>query len=388
LKPFSIEEMSATVGRIYDCAVDPALWAPTLTAIRDKMDLAYVHINFFDQSNYQDNPNTRPSVFQSEWPFQWIEMLPQIAPTIPGIEKWMALDIDQSRSQLQFMAEAEFHQTSFFNDWVKPQGLRDYCYTSTAKREKMSGAIGAATYQSRDLISAYERQVFSLLAPHVRRSLMISGMLDDGKLQLQLYRSILDRIGAGVIIVGANARLLYANELADAMLSKGTSLTVRHTKVKTARDLHQKSFDEALSRAATENDDDLGYFGNGIPLTGTDGSIAVCYVLPLGKSDRRRELGSGLAAIFVTMHGESIPPALEVLSALSGMTSSESRVALMVADGYSTAEIASALDISINTLRKHLMNVYEKSGVNSQQSLIRFIGGLSLPVTATKRART
>jgi DNA-binding CsgD family transcriptional regulator len=385
LKPFSIDQMSETVGRIYDCAVDPALWAPTLTTIRDHMNLAYVHINFFDQSDYSDNPNTRPSVFQSEWPLQWIEMLPQIAVTIPGIERWIALDIDQSRSQLQAMSEAEFHQTSFFNDWVKPQGLRDYCYTSTAKREKMTGAIGAATYTSRDLISENERHVFSLLAPHVRRSLMISGMLDEGKLQLQLYRRILDRAGAGVMIVGTNARLVYANELADAILSKGTSLTVRHNRVTTTLPLHEKSLAEALARAATENDSDLGYFGNGIPLTGTDGSIAVCYVLPLGKSDRRRELGSGLAAIFVTTHGESIPPALEVLSALSGMTSSESRVALMVADGYSTGEIATALDITMNTLRKHLMNIYDKTGVNSQQSLIKLVSGLSLPVATSKQ---
>ncbi|MGL4489929.1 MAG: hypothetical protein ACRCU5_10855, partial [Rhizobiaceae bacterium] len=152
MKAFSVDDLSETIGHIYDCAIDPALWKPTLLVIRDKLDMAYVHINFFDQNDYGDTPSTRASVFQSDWPREWIDMLPQVVFTIPGIERWIALDIDQSRSQLQFMSEADFHQTAFYNDWVKPQGLRDYCYTTTAKREKLTGSIGAASYASRALI--------------------------------------------------------------------------------------------------------------------------------------------------------------------------------------------------------------------------------------------
>ncbi|MGL4491191.1 MAG: helix-turn-helix transcriptional regulator, partial [Rhizobiaceae bacterium] len=155
--------------------------------------------------------------------------------------------------------------------------------------------------------------------------------------------------------------------------------------VTTASSLHAKSLSDALARAITGYDQDLGHYGNGIPLKGTDGSIAVCYVLPLGKSDRRLELGVGLAAIFVTTHGSSVPPAMEVLSALSGLTSTEARIALMLADGHSTSEIASAQDITLNTLRKHLMNIYVKTGVNSQQSLTKFVANMSLPMIGSSR---
>jgi DNA-binding CsgD family transcriptional regulator/PAS domain-containing protein len=378
---YSTDELSQVIGQIYDCAIDPTLWVPTLTAIRGKMDMAYVHVNFVDGNYHPNGDNSQLSVFMTAWPQEWMDRLPQWYGQIPGLERWAVMDIDDSISQMLCVSEDEFHKSGVYQHWVRPQGLRDYCFTQVAKRNRMTGSVGAATYSSRDLINESERGMFRLLAPHFRRSLLISGMLDEGKLQVQLYRQLLDRIGAGVLMVGQGARLVYANAAADQLLSSGASLTVRQNAVTAASLPHAKGLRSALDRACAQEDGELGHFGNGIPLPGTDGSLAVCYVLPLGKSERRRELGPGLAAIFVTAHGESMPPALEVLSALSGLTSREARVALMIADGAAPNAAAAELGISIHTMRKHLAHIFEKTGVSSQQGLTKFIRGLSLPIT-------
>jgi DNA-binding CsgD family transcriptional regulator len=91
-------------------------------------------------------------------------------------------------------------------------------------------------------------------------------------------------------------------------------------------------------------------------------------------------LGQGLAALFVTTHSASIPPAVEILSALTGMTSREARVALTLAAGRTTNETAEDLGISVNTLRKHLASAFDKASVNSQQALTKFVDELSLPL--------
>ena len=381
MSPYSQEELSQAIGQIYDCAVDPTLWVPTLTAIRDKMDMAYVHVNFIDGNYHKDGTNSHLSVFQSAWSQDWMDRLPQWYGQIPGLERWAAMDVDDSMSQMLCVTEDEFQKSEVYLQWVRPQGLRDYCFTQVAKRNRMTGSVGAATYSSRSLISEGEREMFRLLAPHFRRSLLISGMLDEGKLQMQLYRRLLDRIGAGVLIVGQDAQLVYANEAADRLISLGVCLTVRNNKVLAASPPHASCLQVALDRACSQHDSDIGNLGNGIPLPGLDGSMAVGYVLPLGKSERRRELGPGLAAIFITTHGASMPPALEVLSALCGLTSREARVALMIADGATPNIVAKALGITMNTMRKHLANIFAKAGVNSQQGLTRLVCGLSLPVS-------
>jgi DNA-binding CsgD family transcriptional regulator/PAS domain-containing protein len=377
---YSQEELSAVIGQIYDCAVDPELWPPTLTGIRDRMNLAYVHVNFSDESYQFLDARTQAGAFRSKWDQSWMDQLPPMLASVPTIGLWAALEIDDSTSQMEFIPELEFQRSDFYRQWVQPQGLRDYCFTSVAKRAGMAGSVGAATYASRGLVTEDERGTFRLLAPHFRRALLISGMLDEGKFQLQLYRRLLDRIGAGVLIVGNDSQLVYANETADRLLSQGDNLTVRHNRVCTASPPLEKGFQLALARACSQDDSALGNFGNGIPLPGKEGSSAVCYVLPLGKSERRRELGPGLAAVFITTHGASVPPALEVLSALSGMTSREARIALMIADGSAPNEAARTLGISINTVRTHIAKIFEKTGVSSQLGLAKFVGALSLPV--------
>jgi DNA-binding NarL/FixJ family response regulator len=57
-----------------------------------------------------------------------------------------------------------------------------------------------------------------------------------------------------------------------------------------------------------------------------------------------------------------------------GLTSSEQRVAELVADGLSNKEIAAALVVTPRTVEAHLTRVYAKLGVRSRAELVRRLG--------------
>ena len=69
------------------------------------------------------------------------------------------------------------------------------------------------------------------------------------------------------------------------------------------------------------------------------------------------------------------PPAdpLEIAAAQHGLTARELDVLRLVYEGKNNPEIAEALFISRNTVKKHLQNIYEKTGVNSRMELIYVI---------------
>ena len=378
---YTQEELSAVIGQIYDCAIDPSLWVPTLTAVRDRIDAAYYQVTYMDVARARAVPNAGAAVFQTEWPSKWNEIGPSYVPQIPGVERWHALNIDESMTQMQCIDEEEFQKLPIYNEYIQPKGLRDFCHTTIAKRPTIFASTGAATWADGRLFDEDDRNQFCLLSPHIRRSLLISGMLDEGRLQLALYRQVLDQLANPIFILAQSARLIYANAQADDLLSKGRFFHLMRGSLALAALHLTHCFEEALARACSGRDEDIGLRGNGIPLPGADGTSAVCYILPLGKSDRRRALGPGLAAVFVSTNANGIPPAVEALSALSGLTSREARIALMVANGSPPDEVSTSLGISINTVRSHLAHVFEKTGVNSQQGLTRFIAGLSLPLT-------
>jgi DNA-binding CsgD family transcriptional regulator len=57
-----------------------------------------------------------------------------------------------------------------------------------------------------------------------------------------------------------------------------------------------------------------------------------------------------------------------------GLTQSERRVAELVAQGRTNAEVAAALFLSEGTIRSHLTHVYAKLGVRSRTELARKLG--------------
>lgn len=379
MRPVTSDEFNTMVGMIYDCAIDPGLWLSTLTHLRDRMDFAYFQVNYMDATYANPENNAGAVMLQTEWPRIWNEVGPKWVPHIPGVERWFAQGIDESISQMQCVDEEGFRQLPIYQEYVKPQGLKDFCHTTFAKREKIHGSVGTAKFEDRDLFTNEERNLLRQLSPHFRRSLSIGGMIDEGRVRTRLFSGILDRLDTGIVIVSDEGKPVYANVKGEALLTAGDHAVVRHGRIVATSLRHDSGLQSSIHRACSQTDSDIGNFGNGLPLPGKDGANAVVYVLPLGKSDRRRALGPGLAALFLSTGGVGTPPPMEVLSALCGLTSREARVALMVADGFSLHNIADRLGVSINTVRTHVANAFHKTGTNSQQALMKRVAGLGLP---------
>ena len=374
------DHLSGLIGQVYDCAVQPELWPQTLNVIKQALNVAVLHIVSVDGLRLRQGEGVQKPTFKNLFEHGWVNEFARHFDKIPGALDWIDAEIDTPTSQMQLVSVDEFKESAFYLDWIKPKGLLDTCTTNLVKRDHLICALTASGSADRSLFDDDDRDLIRLLAPHIRRALMIGDILDDGNFKLTLYRDLLDRISTGVMIVSHGAKLVYANGAAEALLSEGRNLKLRGGQLESAYTAYAGGLRAALERACSEDDSHIGNFGNGIPLPSKEGATAVCYVLPLGTSDHRRSLGLGHAAVFLSAAGENLPPSLEILSALSGLTSHEARIALMIADGSTPADAAGKLGVSMNTMRTHLSHIFDKTGVNSQPALVRFVSSLSMPV--------
>ncbi len=372
--------LGRAIANIYDCAVDQAHWKDTLTHIRDELDTAFVSLQFI---TFPDGYPERPAetlMFRTEWEQDWLDALQPLIPGIPNIDVMFNSEIDVPMSQMSTMDEADFQSSEFYQEWVKPQGLRDTLNTNIIKRGNMTAVLSSPAFQDRELFSARDFEIIRALAPHFRRALLISDLLDEKNAQVEILRRTLDRLAIAVLLVEPDGRLAHANGAGEDLLLDGDAITLTNRKLRVISAVHRTGFMEAVARACSGNDLDLQSWGNGIPLPGRSGRNAVAYVLPLGKSERRNALGPGMAAVFVTVGQDARPPSVEVISAVTGLTTAEARVALAIADGTSPQEVAERQAVSINTVRKHLANAYEKTGLKNQVTLAAAISRLTPPV--------
>lgn len=100
-------------------------------------------------------------------------------------------------------------------------------------------------------------------------------------------------------------------------------------------------------------------------------------------------IGDGFATILISDPAQRIAPDSGLLSSLYRFTPAESRVVTAMLEGSTPAATASCLGISVNTVRRHLKQIFAKARVRRQADLVRLVSaGLgSLQMRGTVSAR-
>jgi DNA-binding CsgD family transcriptional regulator len=373
------------VPEIYDCAADPERWPAMLVKLCEHLNGAYGLIGFADFSDYRGmgpppDLASRTIHIHSPWDKEQIRRAGELFAEIPGVENYVKLEADQSWSQMEVLPEQEFKTTKVYQKFCQPQGLRDCLNLNMIKRPGLVCGLVVTRRDNAPLFDADEKRLVETLSPHFRRAVMINDVADKGRLALTLYKKMLDQLATAVFLIGLGGKVEFSNGKAEDLLRDGNFLLSRGGRLTTARSpVGAVKMDEALSRAAI-GDAALGIAGIGVPLLGVDGARAAAYVLPLGKSEVRNEMGKGYCAVFVAQRGEHLPVLSEVLRTLYDLTPTEAKISVLIADGSKPLDLSQALDLSINTIRTHLSRVFSKTGTKDQLGLVELVKGLSPPV--------
>jgi DNA-binding CsgD family transcriptional regulator len=368
------------VSSIYDCAANPELWPDTLSLIRDSVDGAYALAGFVDTTNFQLSLPAFAMRRNSPWSEEWLLKLEGLLGSLPDGGGMYDTGLDVAWTQLSQSSEAEFQTRDFYKYWVQPQGLRDTINIPYVQRATITGMLSIPSYATREPYGDAECRLVESLSPHIRRAMMINDIVDKGKMATQLYHKVIDTLSVAVFVVGVGRRVKFTNSSGDAMLREDNLLGLNNQTLQAKRIAgNEAALDDAIDRAL-KGDVAVGIAGIGVPLIGANGVRAAAYVLPISGSDLRAEMGPGQCVVFVSRRGEQQPMTIEVLRTLFDLTVSEARVATLLSKGEKPQNIATALDVSINTIRSHLKHAYAKTDTADQTSLSALIHSVVPPV--------
>jgi DNA-binding CsgD family transcriptional regulator len=117
-------------------------------------------------------------------------------------------------------------------------------------------------------------------------------------------------------------------------------------------------------------------------LTMRDGGHLVAHVLPLAAGVRRRagQIYAAVAALFIHEARFPVPSPPEVIAKTFGLTPTELRVLLAVAEVGGVPDIAEALGVAETTVKTHLTSLFEKTGVRRQADLVKIVAAFADPL--------
>ncbi|HET7214470.1 MAG TPA: helix-turn-helix transcriptional regulator [Terriglobia bacterium] len=196
----------------------------------------------------------------------------------------------------------------------------------------------------------------------------------DQSVDRELAVSVLNLVPMGVILTDKRCRTLLVNRAAEKIL-------YQHDGLKLERDvLVAASSREARAMRKLVNDAIYSASSDHIKpcsaMTVSRPSFRRPYeivVVGLSVTGLLRRSPAMVAGIFIGQQEVEVSTVEPVIAGLYGLTPAESRLAAMLMWGKSLNEVSGELQITRETARTHLRNIFAKTQTNRQSELVRLL---------------
>ena len=373
-----IEQLSQVLAAFYDATLDPVTWPAALEAACAYLDGAAANIFWQDpvaQSalvfhSWNDNPDFVKS---------YVNHYVRLNPFFPAIT---FIDPGVIFSGGDIIPHAEFQKSRFFEEWVDPQGFIDVVGVNLYRFSTSAACFSVRRSRAQGVVDPEMRRRMTLIAPHVRRAVMIGREIDRQKSMSTKLGAILDSVTSGAFLVDATGRVDFTNEAGDALLKAGTLLKLRDGALTVVDPAANRALRASLATTAVGTDVSLGHGSPSILLASQTGERFLAHILPLSSGARQKaSLGyCATAAIFVRRAEIPVMSGVEAVARSHKLTFSEIRVLQAVGTGGSIREIADALGLTSATVKTHLASIFRRTGARRRSDLLRQIASYGNPL--------
>jgi DNA-binding CsgD family transcriptional regulator/PAS domain-containing protein len=371
-------ELSDLIGAIYDAALAPDRWPVVLEDIRQFVDGMSAALYAKDISGTAGGIFYTDGRVALEHQKSYFETYGKIDPSNAA---HIFAEVEQGISTTDILDYDEFLQSRFYREWAQPQGIVDILNAPLEKRGSWAAMFGVFRHERHGMVDERMRERMQLILPHVRRSVLIGRVIEEGASQAANLTDALDGLSAGMFLVDADGRVMHSNAAATTLLGRRDVLVVRNGRL-TAHERTAATALQEVFAAAGRGDNAVGIKGISVTLPAANDNTFLAHVLPLTSGQR---VGTGasyraVAALFVQPTAFEAPAAPEVIAKTYGLTLSELRVMVTIIQAGGVAETADALGVAETTVKTHLSRLFQKTGAARQADLVKLMAGFQSPL--------
>jgi DNA-binding CsgD family transcriptional regulator len=183
-----------------------------------------------------------------------------------------------------------------------------------------------------------------------------------------LGRTILDRLDRGVVLLDAQGRIVDANSHALHVIRHCNGMRVHAGRLAFNDPVLDEQMQQVIAGYGSPQRGGRAVLAARVRCKGSDPYRIVVRPVP-PDADERKVAFFALLYAPNGMHGISV----DVLRQVYGLTPAQSAVACSLFAGLSVEETANELELSLNTVRTHLKQIFTKCEVNSQAELLHLL---------------
>jgi len=369
------QRLSDLISAVYDAAIESSRWESAIERVAGFVGGSGGGL-FCKDVGVQHATIPYSVGFQKQLP---VALFQQIYPAAEG---HFLGDLEQPIATTDLIPSGELADSELYRQWAEPQGLVDFL-SAVVERSTISAAIfGVFRHRRNGVVDDHARRQMRLIAPHIRRAVLIARMFEFKAAEVATFVDTLDGLSAGMYLVDGNGRLIHANAAGHAILGAGDILSSSSGRLVAREAQIDRALREVFA-AAGQGDAALGTRGIAVPLTGRDGERYIAHALSLTSGARRRAgvVNTAAAALFVRKASLAVPSASQAIGSAFKLTPTELRVLMAIVEVGGVPEVATAFGIADTTVRTHVTRLFEKTGTSRQADLVKLVAGYATPLS-------
>lgn len=366
--------LSATIGAIYDCALDPARWTKVMGDLAALLGASRAFLGTGTTSGGTPTIVAAPGYVPADFTAPEIALNPilPLGLTYPPDTAFVA-----SRDYgLPLLQATRYHRA-----YLAPRDMHDTIAFLVTREGDRIGNWLIPTPPSRPPITAEEAAGLTLIAPHIRRAVEISHVLGVQRLEAETCRAALGQLDSPVLILRSGRGVAFANPAAERAIDGGQVLQWRNGTLHGAT----PQIDRLVARLAA------GAAAGGPAsieesVTGTDGEERLVFAVRLDVEGHVL-LGQPAPAVLLVMRSprEDTRNPVAVAAQVFGLTPAQVQVLAFLAQGHAPEAIAEILGISVTTVRSHIAALFDRTGTSRQAELVARTLSLASPLRPARQ---
>lgn len=273
------------------------------------------------------------------------------------------------------ISDAEFLETEFYQEFLRRYDIFNYEYHLLFREGDVSASIGFSRPRRMKNFGAKEKLLLRTLIPHVARSIQIFYKCSDYRQDLEILRASFERMNQGAIVVDDRCRIVMTNTVATGLIERRDGLrTDERNVLETMVPAETKRLRSLIADVVEDRLLTADRNGGFLAVTRPAGRRPLSmFVAPFCETNALFFLRRRLALIFFNDPEGEISDVEPLLRRMYRLTPAETRIAAMIARGYSVKEVCRLLEIKENTIRTHLKRVFSKTETKRQSELVKLV---------------
>ena len=223
--------------------------------------------------------------------------------------------------------------------------------------------------------SRKEQQHLSMIRPHLDQAMRAYLRIKRGEVLERLYADAISHLTIGAVLLDGRGRVIGTNGAVQKLIESSSSgITVSGDQLVVTRSGYREKFHSALTTAlqthAAGADDP---FVDAMRIDAVPDKLGIIIRLAPRVAYQTAQAPTVIVYLDTFTDGQGAAPTPEVICQLFGLTRSESRLAALLAEGFSLQQAAEKLNLSESSVRTYSKKIFSKLGVSRQGELVSLV---------------